>query len=396
MVGCSGKIGIITSGKNTCFDALSEFAFSFSEELKRFGFNPVLLVVDTVDRALLDEMINGDYEAFVCFQNTVFSIEVSTEVFLGDLLKAPKFEFIFDPPAIILNLFRPNIDGLTFLYHDRGYINYLKDYYPHVSALLLYPAGGVEGTESKKPSDDDKREYDCSFVGVYHDYRIILKNAVEGMPEWGDIIISFFEYLVENPQKSAEQAIEDFNRDNSLGVGREEMPAFYELLYRSSVDAVKAFYREKCIKILIDSGIKVDVFSETWRKSPLSGNSFLRIHEEINYRESMNVFSASKLSLNLFSWHKASMTERIANIMIGGAVCFSDYSELLPELFDEDKEIALFRLNELTGLPQRVKALLSNTDERISIARAGYEKAFKNHRWINRVEDFVKILHSGC
>ncbi len=390
MVDSLNKV-LLIAGDDTCFNALNEFAISFEKALKERGYESEILYVNMLDQGVLDKLISEQYLAIVGFQTNLFSLEISQGVYVGNLISSPKYNYIFDSPITKRDYFIPHIDNMTMFYHDIGYVDYLKEYFPHINAIYFPPAGGTVGFEKKEGLFDGERKYDVTFMGTYINYRDILKSAVSNNPDWAGIMLDFFDYLVKNPNIGAIKGIKAFVEDNSIDVKHEEIPALLEILYPAE-NAVKSYYRERVIKTLLDEDISVDVFSESWENTPFANHKKLSIHHEISYKKSMDVISDSKLSLNVFSWHKDSMTERIANIMLGGAVCVSDWSGKLNRIFNNDEEIVIFKLEELELLPVKVKYLLENSDERKMIAQAGYKNAYAKHRWINRVDDFINML----
>ena len=205
-------------------------------------------------------------------------------------------------------------------------------------------------------------------------------------------MFSYFDFLISNPKISVNTAIKEFIARYQLNVTSSEIPALLEILYPAE-KAARSYYRERVVEFIINNGIHIDVFSESWKNSPYADNPYISVHKDIEYRDSMDVMRNSKLSLNVFSWHKASMTERIANIMLNGAVCVSDYSSRLDSLFRNDEEIILFNLNELKEMVTRIKDILADDNKRMMIAHSGYDNAYANHRWINRVDDLFD--HTG-
>ncbi len=381
---------LLIAGDDTCYNALNEFALSFEEGLMLRGYDSDILYIKTLDREILDRLVNSDYMAIVGFQTNLFTLEVANGIYVGNMIQVPKYNYIFDSPITKRQYFEPQIKDLTFFYHDIGYIGYLEKYFPNVSVIYNPPAGGVTGYPVSEIFNKD-REYELTFVGSYSNYRDILNESIRKLPDWADIIVSFFEYLIQNPDIGVVRGIEGFIEANSLDIAHEEIPALLEILYPSE-NAAKSYYREKVIKVLLDGGLRLDVFSESFKAAPFADHMGLRIHPDISYRDSMKVMADSKVSLNIFSWHKDSMTERIANIMLGGAVCVSDNSSKLSELFHNNEDIVIYDLGRLEELPDMISNLLHNDGIRINIARAGFDNAYENHRWINRVDDLIRML----
>lgn len=377
---------LIIAGDNACFNALNEFALSFSDVLHQRGYSPEILYIDTLDESSLQMLMKYDGRAMVGFQTNLFTLEIDPGIFMGNLIKVPMYDYILDTPTSKRQYFEPRIDGLTFCYHDDSYVDYVKTYFPHVNVIWHPPGGGVTGMEEIPVLFDNNRKYDLSFVGTYTDYRNVLQQASGELPDWAEIIYSYFDFLISNPKMSVNTAIKEFISKHKLDVASSEVPALMEILYPAE-KAARSYYRERVVECIINNGVHMDVFSESWKNSPYADHPYLIIHKDIGYRDSMDIMRNSKLSLNIFSWHKASMTERIANIMLNGAVCVSDYSSRLDSLFRKDEEIILFDLNELEEMIIKIKDLLADDNKRMTIAHSGYVNAYANHRWINRVDE---------
>jgi UDP-2,3-diacylglucosamine pyrophosphatase LpxH len=155
-------------------------------------------------------------------------------------------------------------------------------------------------------------------------------------------------------------------------------------------------YREKVVETLLNAGIRVDVFGETWNNCPLRDNPLLVIHGDVGYMEGIGILAASRISLNVMSWHKAGMTERIANSMLNYALCLTDTTDYLEKHFTDGEDIVLFRLDRLGELPDKVRGLLGDAALVDRITENAYANASANHRWCNRARDFVAMLEMGA
>lgn len=151
------------------------------------------------------------------------------------------------------------------------------------------------------------------------------------------------------------------------------------------------YYRDRVLRAILDGGVKVVVFGDDWGNCRLRGYPNLICHPNITVEESLLVWSQSKLSLNIMSWHKAGFTERMANIMLAGAVLVTDETAYLDGKYDAE-DMLIFRLQERDGLPQQIKELLADRVLRECIAERGREKTKKAHTWDTRAEQFLQIL----
>ena len=82
----------------------------------------------------------------------------------------------------------------------------------------------------------------------------------------------------------------------------------------------------------------------------------------------------SKISLNIMSWHKDGLTERVLNAMLCRSVVLSDWSLALEENFANGKDLLLFSLNQIGRLPGMIKDLLEDEARLGTISRNGFEK----------------------
>lgn len=103
------------------------------------------------------------------------------------------------------------------------------------------------------------------------------------------------------------------------------------------------------------------------------------------------IYAGSKINLNIsLKGIEGGTPQRVMDIMGAGGFVMSNYCKETAELFDEDKEIVMFRTPE--ELVQKVDYYLEHDAEREKIARAGYEKVMGNYTYekkIKRLLDWV-------
>jgi len=89
------------------------------------------------------------------------------------------------------------------------------------------------------------------------------------------------------------------------------------------------------------------------------------------------------------------MTERIANILLSGAVCLTDTTTYLAENFGDGEELCLFSPEHLEKIPGIIDRLLRDEAYRRAIAAAGYRKASEEYTWERRAEAMIRILKNN-
>ena len=78
--------------------------------------------------------------------------------------------------------------------------------------------------------------------------------------------------------------------------------------------------------------------------------------------------------------------------MLAGAVVVSDRSTQLEEFYAD--EMALFDLEDLQVVPEILRRLLKNEDERSMMAQRAREKALAEDTWEVRAKQLLKIIET--
>ena len=105
-----------------------------------------------------------------------------------------------------------------------------------------------------------------------------------------------------------------------------------------------------------------------------------------------NLLYNSRISLN----RHIDVAENYANNMrlfesTGvGAMLITDYKDNLPELFKIGTEIETYRTKK--ELVEKVNYYLAHNKERAQIAKSGQKRTLKEHTYIKRMTELLKIL----
>lgn len=99
-------------------------------------------------------------------------------------------------------------------------------------------------------------------------------------------------------------------------------------------------------------------------------------------------FKSSKINLNIsLKGIEGGTPQRVMDIMGAGGFVLTNYCAETAELFEEDKEIVMFRTPE--ELLEKVDYYLTHDEEREQIARAGHEKTMKDYTYENKVRELI-------
>ena len=90
------------------------------------------------------------------------------------------------------------------------------------------------------------------------------------------------------------------------------------------------------------------------------------------------------------TWHKAGLTERMANIMLAGAVLLTDYTDGFNEGSGED--FVDFKLSDIDSLPGKIKELLKDKSLLNKISLNGRKRALNSMTWDKRAEELLELI----
>ena len=170
--------------------------------------------------------------------------------------------------------------------------------------------------------------------------------------------------------------------------------AFVELMFQIKpvCFVVMSYLREKILDTIAEAGLPLHVYGDSFRTGRYANvSSFVR-HAEVTPEESLRVFARSKISLNIMSWHKAGMTERIANMMLNRAVVVTDDSAYLRDNYCAGEDYVRFSLTEIERVPEILRALLEDEERCRSIAENAFPKASQKEIWKQRAEELLTLI----
>ena len=376
---------LIFKGNDTCYNVLNTFADELKKSIEKSGYKTEVFDVDREDWKEVVRYQNKHYKAVVGFKYFLFSVKMGDgKRYLADFIRAPKFNFLLDAPICFSSHLDYRAENFTILTHDINYKNFLEKHYKQ-QAKILPPGGMISG----KPVNINERKYELTFLGSYGDYRKILLELEGLSAEDKDIGTALFERLKTEPELTLEAGFDEVIKERGLVMDEDtylvRLHRVRKVLYAASY-----YFREKAIKAILESGLRLTVFGESFKNSPFAGYENLNICEEVPAERSLEVYENSKISLNFMTWHKAGLTERMANIMLAGAVLITDFTEGFSEGAGED--FVDFKLSAIDSLPEKIKELLKDESFLNKIALNGRKRALNSMTWDKRAEELLELI----
>lgn len=391
---------LIYRGDDSCYNQLNNFADQFAAALAACHQRIEIFDVQKEGVQGLTRYINQHFKAVIGIQTYLFSVMMQDKsTNLHDLIEGPKFNMILDHPAWLKDHILHGPKDYYLLTHDRNYIAFADKYYKNIKGCYHFAPGGT----FPKENNNKPKIYDLTFIGTYYDYRSIL-NAIKFQEHKLRVItMDFLGEMKRHPNEPAEIAFQKVLTHHELHPNDD---CFLELFFssRHACFGIMYYYREKVIQTLLNAGISIHVYGKSWDNSPFSSHPCLIKHQELMPEEGLAVMQKSLISLNIMTWHKDGLTERVLNAMLCQSVVLSDSSTALEEYFDNGNDLLLFSLEHLDELPSLIKQFVgeqrtcdasANASCQIqSIAQNGYLKVSLQHLWQHRAEYFLSLLEN--
>lgn len=377
-------------GVRYCYNILNDILGQFELALQKRGVRTVAYDEQEEGIGGLTRFMGKRFLAVVGIQSYLFSVFLKDAgMFLHDRIFAPKFNFVLDHPIWLQNQMTELPEGCFVLTHDAHYQDFIENFYPKVSGSVLFPPAANEKSACDRAFSE--RAHDVVFIGTYGDYREKCRQILECRPAVRHLAAAYLQTMRRFPELTAEEAFEQTLQARGAAVTKER---FLELFFQMKpvIQAVMYYYREKTIGTLLEAGLAVEIWGESWKKSPLAGHPLLAIHPDVTPEESFAILGESRVSLNIMAWHKGGFTERLANSMCAGAAVVTDRTTYDDGALQDGENIVMFDLKDLKELPGRLRVLLARPDELEALAKSGARYAHSFHTWERRAEDFLYLL----
>lgn len=151
------------------------------------------------------------------------------------------------------------------------------------------------------------------------------------------------------------------------------------------------YYRALILENFMDYNIKIwgPVFPK-WLNS--ATRKFFQ-NKYVTKEKKAKAFRAAKINLNLMHYTEISSVNcRTFEIAGCGGFQIADSKPAMKDLFEIDKEIVVFET--LKELKEKVAYYLSHEKERNEIALRGYERAYKDHTYEQRLKILIQEVNS--
>lgn len=243
-------------------------------------------------------------------------------------------------------------------------------------------------------SDKKKYEQDISFVGSLY----IEKNPLQDIrAKLSDFAAGYIDGIVEASlqvmgynfleETVTEEIIEELKAaDSHFYHAEDSLVETDRFIAAHSYLGIQAAEEER-IRTLNTLAKYFSVHLYT--RSDVSKLQGVQVHGGVKTLTEMpKIFSLSKINLNMtIKPIQSGLPLRIFDIMGCGGFCMTNFQAELPEFFQIGTEIEAY--GSLDELVDKCSYYLTHEEERKQIARNGYEKVKKSHKYIDRMIEMI-------
>lgn len=300
----------------------------------------------------------------------------------------PYVSILWDAPYIVVYNVLAKLDHVWFSTFDKLEKKRFLEYgIPHVLYQPLTVSKGdvVEWNQEIRETLQGNYIHEISFVGRLYeenDYDAIIDEIPVNMQYYFNSIFEEAAFKWDGVNRIYGQTGQEI-----LDYIKMINPNFQIPDFKQDIEEVRHFEVLYLIRKLanIERVAILNLLAEQYTVDfyTFSGETAQKVLRNVNIRlpvvygkAAALVYAGSKINLNIsLKGIEGGTPQRVMDIMGAGGFVLSSYCEETAELFEEDKEIVMFRTPE--EMLDKIEFYLSHERERETIARAGYEKVIK-------------------
>lgn len=311
---------------------------------------------------------------------------------------------IWDAPYIKIYTPFGKLDNCWFSVFDRlDHERFRKAGIPHTlyQPLAVNKADVVKWNRKAKKKLAGKYINDICFVGSLYENNLF-DERVKNMPQ---VIVDYFNSIFEEAAfrwdgvnriygktskemlKYMEMVSQDFRLDNRMDI---EDTYLFEVIYL--VRKIANIERIAVLNTLSDA-YQVALHTTSEVGADKLGNVEVRLPVRPG-EDAAVVYMGSKINLNIsLKGIEGGTIQRIMDVMGAGGFMLTNYCMETAELFEEDKEIVMYKTPE--ELFEKVEYYLKHDKEREQIAKAGNAKVIERYTYEKKLRHLLEWVESG-
>lgn len=380
---------LIFALKSVCYDSYLYFAHSLAAALTEDGASVELFSTEKEPIESMERFAGQTFDAVFDFNSALPRLEMEEGGYFLDLIDAPFYNIILDHPLYHHDTLKKEIQNFHALCLDENHADYVKQYYPHIRSVHVFPMTGKDiGPDGAYP----EKQIDVLFSGTYTDYREV-ERSMETVPAYiKDIVRQMIDLMLQDGSLTQEAALRRVMPSvEEAEIIEETFPLHMQACFLCD-SYLRAYKREQMLIKLAKENVPLTLCGNGWRKSPLADFPQISIIDDTSFRDTFFLFRQSKIVLNLLPEFKCGTHDRVYSAMLNHGLCLTDASPYLKKEFEDGRELCFYDASDFSSLAEQMRDLLSTPAQLKKISQNGYFKAKESHSWQARAAYLLSLL----
>ena len=350
---------------------------------------------DQLASDVLEALSNAKYDAALGFNvHGMHRLQLDNGENAFDHYGVPFFNWIVDPPMDHFEGMFSTCKDYHVICIDKNHKGLIERFFPDVKTAHFLPLGGLD--THKDTVDLDRRSYDISFCAGF--MKETPKEMLERIKSFSEPMHSLTLYMIDAMMSDRSLDTEDafYRVMDAMGydimnMQADELRSYYRMAHGAHL-FMRYYVRYETVKTLVQSPLRLHLFGDGWREYLGMENRYSRteFHPSVSFKETSEVFSDSKIVLNVLPWFKNGTHDRIGSGMLHRAAVLTDsnkYIESMPEDI-----LYSFDLDKVAELPRRITDILADSDKLQQTADRGCQYAREHLSWKAVTSGLLKII----
>lgn len=375
--------------KNVCYNSYTYFENQIGHGLEKAGYDVTYFQAGR-DGQLedIEQFIGQHFDLILEFNSDLPKVFLEDDSHFLSRMNAPFLDFILDHPLYHHDMLKQQIDNFYVCCMDENHRNYIRENYPHIRDVRVFPMTGETHPPAVPFAD---REIPLLFSGTYTCTADVW-SAIEVCPPFiGRDIKKLIDIMLGDSSLPMEDAVKQLAKETDSLI--EQNFALHMQAYFLADTYIRSYQREQMVTALAENGYPLTIYGGNWDQMPCKNRSSLTLHTGIPYEQSFALMSHAKVVLNVMPLFKSGSHDRVLASMLNSSVSLTDSSLYLREHFTDKKDIVFYSIDNVDSLLESAELLLHNDSLAGQIADNGYLSASRSHTWENRMEELLPLIH---
>ncbi|HVY06197.1 MAG TPA: glycosyltransferase [Burkholderiales bacterium] len=283
---------------------------------------------------------------------------------------------------------------LIATYPDRDHSRVAQLAFPalQVKHATFTPPAIRTTNDYSEPAKQPNKPIDVLFIGNLETAALERFWKLRGNAFWSEAYDPAFcdalaDTMLADPDRSLHSGVESTMKDLGGNHGNFDVT--------SQMRAVEGFlrytYRHRVMSSLAGSGLSLCIAGKGWEVLDMPAN--VQRVKGTDYEGLFRLAAQAKICIDASTYLNGA-NDRVFSYGLNRAVCFTNASGYLREVFGAGQGVHFYSMNGLAELADRIKSMLAQPEGILEEAEQARQAIRSSHTWIHRVGDILSAVRT--